>query len=98
MIHTVAVGDPSAAGEEQIDVDGLREVAEATGGRCFVALDREELGGIYDELDKLETRQIQTRSHRPRRELFHWLLGIVAVGTLLLHATALTLGRGGGVR
>lgn len=85
-IHTVAVGDPTAAGEEEIDVKGLREVAETAGGRCFVAQDRSELEGIYDELDRIETREIETLSHRPRRELYAWPLGATLLVILLYHA------------
>ena len=73
-IHTVAIGDPTTAGEEKLDVDTLRTVAQDTGGAYFFAADRLELAGIYDELNRIETRQVNVISHRPRRDLFYWPL------------------------
>ncbi len=75
-IHTVAVGDPEAAGEEKLDEAALKEMARITGGQFFHASDREELAGIYTELDRIETRNVETLSHRPRRDLYHWALGM----------------------
>ncbi|MGB6221819.1 VWA domain-containing protein [Haloferula sp.] len=69
-IHTVAIGDPTSVGEEKLDQETLDQVAEETGGRSYFAGNREELAGIYDELDKLETREVKKLSHRPRRDLF----------------------------
>jgi Ca-activated chloride channel family protein len=69
-IHTVAIGDPTSVGEQKLDQETLDQVAETTGGRSFFAGDRDELAGIYDELDKIETREIKKLSHRPRRDLF----------------------------
>lgn len=73
-IHTVAIGDPTTAGEEKLDEAVLRAVAQSSGGSYFFAADREQLAGIYDELDKIETRQVNVVSHRPRRDLFQWAL------------------------
>jgi Ca-activated chloride channel family protein len=73
-IHTVAIGDPTTVGEEKLDEAALRSVAESSGGSYFFAGDRRELEGIYDELDRIETRQVKVISHRPRRDLFHWPL------------------------
>lgn len=76
IIHVVGVGDPAAAGEEKLDEEALKAVASITGGTYFFAADRENLEGIYEELDKLGAREIETRSYRPRRDLFHWPLGL----------------------
>lgn len=73
-IHTVAMGDPTTVGEEKLDEQALRDVAAATGGSYFFANDRDELDQIYDELDQIETREVKTVSHRPRRDLFYWFL------------------------
>ena len=82
-IHTIAVGDPTAVGEAKIDEATLREMARLTGGRFFRADDREQLAEIYVELDRLEARQVETLTHRPRRELYPWPLGL-AFSLLLL--------------
>jgi Ca-activated chloride channel homolog len=84
-IHTVAVGDPTAAGEEKLDEETLKAVAATTGGRYSHADDRSALAAIYAELDALRTREAQTVSHRPRRELFHWPLGVGLLLSLGYH-------------
>lgn len=73
-IHTVAMGDPSTVGEERLDEQSLRKVSDVTGGQYFLAMDRTELAGIYEQLDAIETRKVDTVSHRPRRDLYFWPL------------------------
>jgi Ca-activated chloride channel family protein len=73
-IHTVAMGDPTTVGEEKLDEAALRAVAQGSGGSYFFAADRQQLDGIYAELDKLETRQVKIISHRPRNDWFYWPL------------------------
>jgi Ca-activated chloride channel family protein len=84
-IHTVAVGDPTAAGEEKLDEETLKAVATTTGGRYSHANDRAALAEVYTQLDALRTRQVQTVSHRPRRELFYWPLGVGMLLSLAYH-------------
>ena len=85
-IHAVAVGDPLAAGEEKLDEETLRAVASKTGGGYFWAGNREELSNIYKRLDEMDTREIETISHRPKRDLFYWPLGAMVVLSILYHA------------
>jgi Mg-chelatase subunit ChlD len=85
-IHTIAVGDPKAAGEEKLDEQALKDVASATGGMYSHASDRASLAKIYDELDAIRTRPVETVTHRPRRDLFFWPLGAAIILTLLYHA------------
>lgn len=73
-VHTVAIGDPATVGEEKLDEATLREVAETAAGSYFFAADHQQLTGIYEELDRIETRKVDVISHRPRRDLFHWPL------------------------
>jgi Mg-chelatase subunit ChlD len=75
VIHTVAMGDPETVGENELDEESLREIADITGGHYFRALDRNSLEGIYRQLDKIETHQVETLSYSPKRDLFHWPLG-----------------------
>ncbi len=86
VIHTVAIGDARSVGEEAIDEAALRAVADTTGGAYYFAADTASLEQIYRDLDALETRQVDTVSHRPRVELFHWPLGLAIVLVLLYHA------------
>ena len=82
-IHTVAIGDPTTVGEEKLDEATLRAVAEGSGGSYFYAGDRQQLAGIYAQLDKIETRQVKVISHRPRNDLFYWPLLAALVLSLM---------------
>ncbi|GAB5401973.1 MAG: VWA domain-containing protein [Aureliella sp.] len=82
-IHTIAIGDPTSVGEQEIDQEALREVASVTNGSFFLALDRSELAEIYSQLEAIETREVNTVSHRPRRDLYFWpLAGALAISVL----------------
>ncbi|MCP5070487.1 MAG: VWA domain-containing protein [bacterium] len=83
-IHTIAMGDPATVGEKALDTDVLEAVSKATGGRSFLALDREQLETVYAELDRLEPERVDTQSYRPKRALY-W----VPLGSLLLFGVVL---------
>jgi Ca-activated chloride channel homolog len=93
VIYTVAVGDPTAAGEEALDVHTLKDVAETTGGLYSFAADRSQLDAIYRRLDQIESRQVQTISHRPRRDIFYWPLALALAVSFGQHALKLLLTR-----
>ena len=86
QVHVVAVGDPTTVGEDRLDERALREIARLTGGTYAHAADRDALEGVYADLDALDTREVETRSHRPRRELYIWPLGFFVVMSALLVA------------
>jgi len=75
VIHSVAIGDPRSVGEEALDETTLRTMATTTGGTYARANDLEELEAVYERLDELDTRDVQTQSYRPRTELYPWPLG-----------------------
>ena len=82
-IHVVGVGDPTAVGEELLDEQALRDVAQTTGGRYFHAEDRDTLSKIYAEIDRIEAREVETLRHQPRVELYHWpLAAFLGLGLL----------------
>jgi Ca-activated chloride channel family protein len=85
IIHVVGVGDPTATGEEKLDDEALTAVAATTGGRYFHAEDREQLEEIYTELDRIDTREIEAESYRPRIDLFYWPLAAFMLFSLLFH-------------
>ncbi len=93
VIHTVAVGDPTAAGEDKLDEETLRRVASVTGGTYSHAGNRSELEAIYVRLDQLPTRKARTTTHRPRRDLFHWPLAVGLVLSFLPTAVGLFANR-----
>ena len=85
QIHVVGVGDPTSTGEEVLDEEALQAVADTTGGRYFFAQDREQLAEIYDELDRIDTREVEAETYRPRLDLFHWPLAAFLVLSLLFN-------------
>jgi len=80
-IHTVAIGDPSATGEDKVDVVTLQKIAAATGGRYFFGQDQNQLEQIYATLDRITPSNQKTLTWRPVRELFYYPLG---AGLMLL--------------
>jgi len=85
-LYSIAIGDPTTVGEDALDTGILETIAELTGGRFFLALDRAELDAIYAELDKLEPNKLDTLSYRPKRALFHYPLAAALLAQLLLAA------------
>ncbi len=69
----------------QVDIDEptLQETATLTDGRYFRATDRESLERIYDEIDALETTEIEVEQFTRYGELFHAPL-LFGLGVLLL--------------
>lgn len=82
-IHTIAIGDPKTVGEDKLDMETLDQVAKNTGGQSYFAADRDELIGIYEELDRIETRQVETLSHRPRSDIFYLPLLLALLVSLI---------------
>ncbi|GEP02891.1 VWA domain-containing protein [Methylobacterium oxalidis] len=89
VIHTVAMGDPTTVGEDKLDEAALRDVALATAGGYFRALDRAGLEQIYARLDAIETRRIDTVTVRPKRDIFWVPLAAALVFSLLAQALRL---------
>jgi len=92
-IHTVAIGDPTTVGEEALDEAALRAVSQVTKGEYYLAMNRDELAGVYERLDQIETRDVETVSHRPRRDLFFWPVAVALLVSLAAHVGRLVAGR-----
>jgi Ca-activated chloride channel family protein len=88
VIHTIAMGDPQAAGEQALDEKTLMAVAEKTGGGYFHAENRAELDQIYRILDELNPKQVESLSYRPRHELYFWFLGFALSLSILFFGWA----------
>lgn len=75
-----------------IDEDLLRSIAESTGGRYFRADDAAALDAIYDEIDRLETTELEETRFAEYREYFDRFVALgllLALAGLLLRATVL---------
>jgi Ca-activated chloride channel family protein len=88
-VHTIGIGNPSASGEDKVDLDMLRRIAAATGGQFFFAGNQGELERVYATLDSITPQNHTTLSWRPRHELFMWPLGaavLIVIGYQLIMA------------
>jgi Ca-activated chloride channel family protein len=83
VVYTIAIGDPSAAGEQALDEKTLKNIATTTSGGYFHANDRNELEQIYAHLDEINPRQVETQSYRPLTELYDWPLAASLLISLL---------------
>ncbi|QXH59603.1 vWA domain-containing protein [Pseudomonas azerbaijanorientalis] len=93
VIHTIGIGDPNAEGEAKVNLQGLKDIAQTTGGRFFRAEDRNALDQVYSTLDKLTPHQVKTLSHQPKLDLFWWPLGAALALLAMYHLGALLLPR-----
>ena len=75
-----------------LDPATLEAIAQATGGRYFQAMDTARLEAIYEELDRLEPSERDTRTFRPLQSLYVWPAGAALM--LALVVGFLGLGRG----
>jgi len=64
-----------------IDEESLQQIADLTGGRYFRATDTESLAAIYEEIDRLETTEIEVENFTQYEERFPLL---VVLGLLLV--------------
>ncbi|WP_347900549.1 VWA domain-containing protein [Pseudomonas purpurea] len=89
VIHTIGIGDPTAEGEAKVNLQGLQQIAQATGGRFFRAEDRNALAQVYATLDQITPHQVKTLSHQPKRDVFWLPLGAALAILALYHLIAL---------
>jgi Ca-activated chloride channel family protein len=68
----------------QVDIDevSLQEIAELTGGQYFRATDTESLAQIWEQIDELETTEIEVQNYTQYEERFGLVLmfGFLALG------------------
>ena len=83
VVYPIAIGDPAAVGEQALDEKTLTNIAAITGGSFFRANDRLELEAIYDQLDDINPREVETQSYRPLTDLYTWPLAASLLLTLL---------------
>ncbi|MGI1661964.1 vWA domain-containing protein [Palleronia sp. KMU-117] len=91
-IYSIGVGDPEATGENRVDLATLQAVADRSGGEYFFAEDERALQEVYDRIDALAPREVETLSYRPRQSL-SWVAlasaAVIGTGTLaILHLGA----------
>lgn len=85
-VHVVGIGDPDATGEDKLDVEALKKIAETTGGRYFFGQDQSQLAEIYSVLDAITPANQTVLSWRPKIALFHYPLGTALLLLIGYHA------------
>lgn len=83
VIHTVAIGDPLASGDQALDLASLQHLSRLSGGLFFHASDGDQLERVYQQLNQLETHDVETASYRPKSNLFHWPVAAMLILQLL---------------
>ncbi|WP_078083916.1 VWA domain-containing protein [Microbulbifer mangrovi] len=87
-ILTIGVGDPdSEEKENRVDVDTLRAIAKRTGGEFYFANDEKALAAVYDQIDKLAPKMVDSETYRPHHSLAHWPMGLALLLGLLALAS-----------
>ena len=87
-IYTIAIGDPASIGEEALDEETLKRVAEITGGAYFQAMDQQQLAEAYAAIGELEPELYETTSFRPRYSMHYMPLALAMILYTLYHAGA----------
>ena len=77
------------AASSGVDEQMLRTVAQTTGGRYFSATSKDALKRIYEEIDRMETTEVDERVYTDREEWYPWFLG-PAFGFVLLEVVLST--------
>lgn len=66
-IYTIAVGD-------DFNPALLREISSETGGRSYAAVNEEELSGVYEQINEMESSQIKSQNFLKKEYFYHYLL------------------------
>ena len=77
-LYTIGVG-----GYKDLDVDKLQALAEAGGGKFYMANSKKTLQSIYSEIDKSETSEIFAKSYK-KYEYFYYYPLMLAIIFLLI--------------
>ena len=93
VVQTLGIGDPKAEGEEKVDFDALRRIAQATGGRFFQAQDQASLQQVYATLDQITPHEVRELRHQPRQDFFWIPLGLAVLALAAWHLLAALRGR-----
>lgn len=93
VVHTIGIGDPKAEGEEKVDFNALRGIAQATGGRFFQAQDQASLQQVYATLDQITPHEVRELRHQPRQDFFWIPLGLAVLALAAWHLLAALRGR-----
>ncbi len=87
-IHVIAMGDPATVGEQALDMDTIKAIAQLSGGQAFQALNRADLAAASEAINKLEPQLYNSTSYRNKQSLHAYLLMLLVVMHLISFALA----------
>ncbi|OCH18996.1 MULTISPECIES: VWA domain-containing protein [unclassified Aliivibrio] len=82
-IHMIAMGDPRTVGEQALDMDVINRVAEASGGKAFQAINRDELEQAYEAIGELEPQLYESTTYRPKESVHQYPVMLIVAMYLL---------------
>ena len=90
-IYTIGVGDPQGTGDNRVDLVTLEAIAARADGGFYVGNDAEGLREIYDEIDRLNPRLVDTTTFTPKQSMGHYVFAMaLCLGLALLLGLMLT--------
>jgi Ca-activated chloride channel family protein len=91
VIHTIGIGDPKATGEDRVDLEALKRIAQVTGGHSYRGENRAQLTDIYALLDRMTPSKVKHSIYRPKVKLYYYPLGAALLLMLAYHLLMLGL-------
>ncbi|ASI91200.1 VWA domain-containing protein [Vibrio mediterranei] len=74
-IYTIAMGNPDTKDENaKVDVNTLRQVAALTGGKNYLAMNKDALKSVLQQINQIEQSKYQQSSFQPYIYLYPYLL------------------------
>lgn len=89
VIHTIGIGNPTANGEDKVDLEALQRFSNETHGQSFRGEDRAGLEQIYSTIDRISPVKVQRTEFRPKIALYYWPLGAALVLLASYHLVAI---------
>ncbi|PQJ89321.1 vWA domain-containing protein [Aliivibrio sifiae] len=78
-IHMIAMGDPRTVGEQALDMNVINRVAEASGGKAFQAINRDELEQAYEAIGELEPQLYESTTYRPKQSIHQYPMMLIVM-------------------
>ncbi|WP_231491596.1 VWA domain-containing protein [Microbulbifer sp. HZ11] len=82
-ILTVGVGDPHGESDNRLDIDTMTAIATRTGGEFFFANDQQALARVYQQIDALAPKKVDSETFRPRQSLAYFPLALALTLAML---------------
>jgi len=82
VIYTIGMGDPNSNLFE-IDEKMMRQIADDSGGKYFLAMDKSQLEEVYKTLEELEPIEYEEETYKQATLLFYYPVALILIIGLL---------------